>query len=161
VIDRSALRAIAAELSIEPEGNEGWTYAPLHVPGEIDGYLIDVAAQRIVPLARGETLLADERRLAQHGFPGRWFEASFILVSLMDGVARVSDARATNGAIVEGAPLPTATWVFALDTADVVALVAGDASERIARLRPAWRTADPDAGRQPRACQFVKRPRAT
>ncbi len=111
--------------------------APLLVPRPIGGYLVDREGARVVPLARGLTLIANEARFRDHAFPDRWFEASFVVVDLSEYEARVSDARATNGAILRGAALPTATW-RELDGADVTALEKGDGAQRIARLVPAW-----------------------
>jgi len=138
-VDLHTLRATAALLAYDAQSISGWSIAPLVRARAIVAYLIEANGQRVVPLAGGTTLLANERRLAEHVFPARWFEASFVLVSLAGRVAQVSDARATNGALVRGEALPTARWASPVDGAAASHLSRGDAEARTQRLDPVWR----------------------
>lgn len=120
-------------------GLDGYLVAPLSGVYELAGFLLDDERRYAVPLRRGVTLLANERRLREHAFPDRWFEASFVVIDIALDGARISDARATNIAKLRGEPLPRAAWREPLTTDDERLLLQGGARERVALLVPAWR----------------------
>jgi hypothetical protein len=118
---------------------DDYLVAPLNGAYELAGFLLDDVRRYAVPLRRGTTLLANERRLREHVFPDRWFDASFVVIDIALDGARISDARATNTARLHGAPLPLAAWRQPLTRGDEHLLLTGGARERLALLVPAWR----------------------
>jgi hypothetical protein len=114
-----------------------WALAPLRRPRPVAGYLVDHDGRRVVHLGVGITLLAGEARLSEHVLPARWFEASVAMISIEGRSARISEARSTNGAALNGVTLPLADWK-STSRDDVAALNQGGAAERIALLAPVW-----------------------
>lgn len=100
---------------------EGWGYAPLATLSRtLGGFLVDVEHCRVIELALGDTLLANEKRLRMHEYTGRWFEASAFAVRIEEVGAFIADARASNGARVQGIPLPLSKWTGQRDPEEAI-----------------------------------------